>query len=255
MRRRRALRMLSMLLIVSGGLLILWGVVVWRWSDPFTGLYTRWEQRKLASSFEDTLRAVADEDPSVAVGPDWKLSIPAAARRFWRSTHTGEPVARLTIGRLGLSVIVVKGTYTTSLRKGPGVDARSKLPGEGRLVYIAGHRTTYLAPFSHIDRLRKGDTIRLATPYARFDYVVTGHRIVRANNLSVLRSPRHEVLALQACHPRFFATERYIVYALPRRILHATPSAAAASAGPAWSAPGLSTGVPGGARSSRYIDP
>ena len=113
---------------------------------------------------------------------------------------------------------MVKGTDSGSLKKGPGLDGRTAMPGEGQLVYIAGHRTTYLAPFSHIDRLVKGDVIRLQTPYARFEYAVTGHRIVKADNLSVLRSPGHEVLALQACHPRFFATERYIVYALPRRV-------------------------------------
>ena len=87
------------------------------------------------------------------------------------------------------------------------------LPGEGRLVYIAGHRTTYLAPFSHIDAIHRGDYIRLEMPYATFTYRATGHRIVPADDLNVLRSPDHELLELQACHPRFFATHRYIVYA------------------------------------------
>jgi sortase A len=87
------------------------------------------------------------------------------------------------------------------------------MPGQNRLVYIAGHRTTYLAPFSHIDDIRPGDYIRLQMPYATFVYRAYTHRIVLANDLSVLRSPRHELLELQACHPRFFATHRYIVYA------------------------------------------
>jgi sortase A len=87
------------------------------------------------------------------------------------------------------------------------------MPGQNRLVYIAGHRTTYLAPFSHIDDIRPGDYVRLEMPYATFVYRATGHRIVVASDLSVLRSPRHEQLELQACHPRFFATHRYIVYA------------------------------------------
>jgi sortase A len=86
------------------------------------------------------------------------------------------------------------------------------MPGENRLVYIAGHRTTYLAPFSHIDAIRKGDYVRLEMPYATFVYRVYMHRIVTASDLSVLRSPKHELLELQACHPRFFATHRYIVY-------------------------------------------
>ena len=152
------------------------------------------------------------------------------AARYWRRTDQGDAVARLTVDRLGLRVIVVKGTDTGSLRKGPGLDGRTALPGQGRLVYIAGHRTTYGAPFGDIDKLRKGDAVVLELPYGRFDYVVTGHRIVEANDLSVLRSPGHEVLALQACHPRFFATERYIVYALPRSVVRtrSRPSQAAA---------------------------
>jgi sortase A len=89
------------------------------------------------------------------------------------------------------------------------------MPGQGELVYVAGHRTTYLAPFSAINKMRRGDRITLAMPYGTFVYSVTGHRIVDANDLSVLKSTGHEVVALQACHPRFFATQRYIVWAEP----------------------------------------
>ena len=86
-------------------------------------------------------------------------------------------------------------------------------------MYIAGHRTTYLAPFSHIDELRRGDRITLEMPYATFVYRVTGHRVVTADDLAVLRSHGHELLELQACHPRFFATHRYIAYARPVRVI------------------------------------
>jgi sortase A len=110
-------------------------------------------------------------------------------------------------------MVLVDGTDHTSLEKGPGRDERTFMPGENRLVYIAGHRTTYLAPFSHIDAIRPGDSIRLELPYATFSYRAARRRIVPATDMSVLRSPRHELLELQACHPRFFATHRYIVYA------------------------------------------
>ena len=107
------------------------------------------------------------------------------------------------------------------------------MPGQDRLVYVAGHRTTYLAPFSHIDELRPGDAIRLEMPYATFTYRVRRHRVVAASDLSVLRSPRHELLELQACHPRFFATHRYIVYAELVRVRPrgAAPYAAGGAAG------------------------
>ena len=87
------------------------------------------------------------------------------------------------------------------------------MPGEGQLVYIAGHRTTFAAPFSHIDRLGIGDKITLEMPYGTFVYAVIGHSIVDDRDLSVLKTHGREVVALQACHPRFFATQRYIVWA------------------------------------------
>ena len=103
--------------------------------------------------------------------------------------------------------------------KGPGRDLRTFMPGQGKLVYIAGHRTTYLAPFSHIDRLRRGDRVTIEMPYATFVYRITGHRIVPGDDLTVLDSHGREALELQACHPRFFATHRYIAYALPVEVI------------------------------------
>jgi sortase A len=89
------------------------------------------------------------------------------------------------------------------------------MPGEGQLVYIAGHRTTYGAPFAHITDLKRGDRVFIELPYGTFEYAITGHRIVAAEELSVLKSKGVEQLALQACHPRFFASHRYIAYAKP----------------------------------------
>ncbi len=115
-------------------------------------------------------------------------------------------------------MIFLDGTTESSLERGPGRDLQTFMPGENRLVYIAGHRTTFLAPFSHIDSLKVGDRITLELPYATFTYQVTRHIIVPANDLAVLRPGHTELLALQACHPRFFATHRYIVYARPVKV-------------------------------------
>ena len=97
-------------------------------------------------------------------------------------------------------------------------------PGKNRLVYIAGHRTTYLAPFSHIDRLQRGDRVTIEVPYGTFIYAVTRHRIVKVDrSLGVCAHPEHELVELQACHPRFFASHRYIAYA---RLLRVEPRGA-----------------------------
>ena len=116
-------------------------------------------------------------------------------------------------------MVVVNGTDHDSLTKGPGRYLGSAMPGEGELVYVAGHRTTYSAPFSRIETLRRGDQVRLELPYGTFLYRITRHVIVEADALEVLKSDGREVIALQACHPRFFATHRYIAYAEPVRVL------------------------------------
>jgi len=116
-------------------------------------------------------------------------------------------------------MIFVDGTNEESLAKGPGRDLSTYMPGEGHLVYIAGHRTTFLAPFSAINTMQLGDEVTLELPYATFIYRVTRWAIVPANDVAVLRSPDYELLALQACNPRFFATERYIVYARPVQVI------------------------------------
>ena len=210
---RRIARILGTLLIAGGILTLAWTIVVWRWQDPFTALYTHWQQQKLAHALN---REFADFRPVTAGHRNLaaeRVSIAADALRLQRSSARGQAIGRIVIGRIGLNMVLVNGTDHHSLTKGPGRDLRTFMPGEDRLVYIAGHRTTYLAPFAHIDDIRVGDYVRLEMPYGTFVYRAYGHRIVPANDVAVLRSPQHELLELQACHPRFFATHRYIVYA------------------------------------------
>jgi sortase A len=221
---RRGIRLLGTLLAVAGALTLLWALLVWQWQDPFTGLYTKWKQRQLASQYVKRTQSFAP-----AISGDTQAaereSIAREAKRYRKSSRRGEVIGRLRVPRMGVNMLLVNGTDHDTLKKGPGRDQRTFMPGENRLIYIAGHRTTYLAPFSHIDRLRSGDRITIQVPYGTFIYAVTRHRIVKSTDLSVLRSPRHEVVELQACHPRFFASHRYIAYA---RLLRVEPRGAKA---------------------------
>ena len=211
---RRAMRVGGLALIVAGALGLAWTVTVWRWQDPFTGVYTRWEQHRLGQQYDRLLSRWQPPEGS-AVGPRdaaaTRRDIARVAAAYRGETHPGQAIGRIVIGRIGLNMVLVNGTDHESLRRGPGRDLRSYMPGQNRLVYVAGHRTTYLAPFSHIDDIRKGDYVRIEMPYGTFTYRTIGHEIVPATDLAMLRSPRHELLRLQACHPRFFATHRYIV--------------------------------------------
>ena len=209
---RRMRRTLGTTLLVGGVAVLAWALVVWAWQDPFTSLYTRWQQHRLSQRYDTLLSHYRSHVQDAATLAAVTTQLRAEARAFRLHSRRGDPIGRIVIPRLGLDMVLVNGTDHDSLRKGPGRDLRTFMPGQGELVYIAGHRTTYLAPFSHIDSLRRGDRITLEMPYATLAYAVTGHRIVRADELSVLRSHGRELLTLQACHPRFFATDRYLAF-------------------------------------------
>ncbi len=223
------------LLIVLGAATLLWGVTVWQWQDPFSALYTMYQQHELTQAYNRRAREFVAPPVAIrlplhesktknraairrAVVAEEKRTIKLEARRYRFASSEGSPLGRIIVPRLGLNMIFVNGTDESSLERGPGRDLETYMPGEDRLVYIAGHRTTFLAPFAHIDALRPGDRITLELPYATFVYRVTQHIIVPATDVGVLRSGDHELLALQACHPRFFATHRYIVYADPVKV-------------------------------------
>jgi sortase A len=209
---RRAARILGTLMIVGGVLTLAWAVLVWRWQDPFTALYTHWQQGKLADSYKHLVAEYRPAPVKADLAAE-RRAIRREATAFRHAMKSGSAIGRIRIGRVGLNMVLVNGTDHDTLTKGPGRDLRTFMPGENRLVYIAGHRTTYLAPFASIDAIRSGDSIEIEVPYATFVYRATTHRIVKATDLSVLRSPKHEQLELQACHPRFFASHRYILYA------------------------------------------
>jgi sortase A len=216
---RRALRICGTVLLGAGLLAIAWALTVWQWQDPFTALYTRHQQRALSTEFNEQVAVYrAPPPPKRHTVAAEERQIARLASRYRAHLKIGDPVGRLRVPRLGLNAILVNGTDHASLAKGPGRDLRTYVPGEGQLVYIAGHRTTYLAPFAQIQSMRRGDWVVIQVPYARFVYRVRGSVIVPADDVSRLRSHGREVVVLQACHPRFFATHRYLVYASPVKV-------------------------------------
>jgi sortase A len=217
--------------LTTGGVLILvWlGITLWR-GDPFTAFYTRHEQHGLA-------RRLA------SVETQWHATRPAkaratqAARAAWlareaaayaKSLRNGSPVGEIAIPKIGLHMVVVQGTTTDDLERGPGhYDAESgintKLPGMGGVIGIAGHRTTYLEPFRHIDALHRGDRIKVKMPYGTFTYQVVGHQTVLPTDWRILAPRGFEELVLSACTPLYSASHRLVVYA---RLVAAQPRTA-----------------------------
>src|SRR3954471_10053639 len=126
----------------------------------------------------------------------------------------GKPIGRIELPTLGRHYVVVQGTDDATLRKGPGHYPGTEFPGEGKTVAIAGHRTTYLAPFRTINKLKRGNRIVLKMPYATFTYSVEKTQVVGPNALWITHNVRgEERLVLSACHPLYSASHRIVAFA------------------------------------------
>jgi sortase A len=170
-----ARRRLGTVFIVVGLLVLAYGAAVLFWRDPVTDLYSRYQQHKLAGELEHawphyrTGRLGADfhgEDAARLAAVQEQVA--EAARDFQRRLRDGKPLGRIVIRRMAVRVIFVQGTsWAHDLSKGPGHYEQTSVPGLGRTTAIAGHRTTFGAPFRKIDRLRPGDAIVLELPTGR----------------------------------------------------------------------------------------
>jgi sortase A len=125
----------------------------------------------------------------------------------------GDAIGKIEMPTLDRDYFVVEGTDSDSLRKGPGHYPHTPLPGRRGTVAVAGHRTTFGAPFRTIDKLDPGDPIVMLMPYGRFAYRVERTRIVDPSAVWVTRRVRYDRLVLTACHPLYGAAQRIVVFA------------------------------------------
>lgn len=132
---------------------------------------------------------------------------------YWTSLAPGGPFGRIVVESMGLDAVVVKGTRRQDLTRGPGWLDYTDLPGPSGNVGIAGHRTTYGAPFRSLHMLSSGDTIDLYSPYRRYRYVVSGSERVTPNRVDVMDTTASPQLTLSACDPPYSARYRLIAYA------------------------------------------
>lgn len=121
---------------------------------------------------------------------------------------------KISIPEIDLEWIVNEGTDYRTLREGPGFYIGSALPGEAGTCVVAGHRTTYGAPFNRLDELEEGDEIFLETDgNEEFTYIVTGKKAVLPTDMSVLENTDYPTLLLSTCTPKYFSTRRLIIFA------------------------------------------
>jgi sortase A len=149
--------------------------------------------------------------------------------------NEGEPVGDIRIPAIGINQVVVEGTNTPDLRKGPGHYIGTPLPGQNGNASIAGHRTTYGHPFYNLDGVKVGDPIVLTTLQGIFVYDTTRSWVVSPSDTTVIKNAFDNLLTLTTCNPRFSASTRLVVQAklahsqlfpnqgLPAGRLHADP--------------------------------
>lgn len=195
---------------ITAGALILLFVAYQLWG---TGLQEAQAQKQLAKQFEQSLselnRATTTTQPDATtttgiVTAPANLPLPAY----------GDPIARLRIPKIGVDKTVVEGVGLDQLKRGAGHYPETPLPGQAGNVGIAGHRTTYGAPFHNIDKLVPGDPITVTTLQGTFTYKVIGTQIVAPTDVHVLDDQGDNRLTLTACHPKYSARQRIIVSAV-----------------------------------------
>jgi sortase A len=224
----RLLRILSIALITAGLVVLADVGLTLAWKEPLSSIYGSLQQRQA----EDELAELEDDFPSAGLlrralrAGDVDERVGTLADAFEHEVERGEAIGRIVIPRIDLDVVMVEGTDTESLRKGPGhftldgdeerlreVGDGSAFPGQGKTVGIAGHRTTYLAPFRRIDEIKPGDEILLEMPYGSFTYTVEKHEIVDPSETEIVRNVGYDRLVLTACHPLYSAAQRYAQFA------------------------------------------
>lgn len=192
-------RLLSRLLVLLGTALLVWcGFIV---IDGY------WSQRQARDAL--TLALSLPPPPRL----DSSLGVPQVLRSPMPPPSRGDALATLSIPRVGLSAVVLHGSDSRTLRRGPGHLEATALPGQAGNVVIAGHRDTF---FRSLQFARRGDDVFLDSSYGRVRYRVDSMTVVPPTDVSVVAPTRQDTLTLITCYPFWVwgnAPDRYVVRA------------------------------------------
>jgi sortase A len=203
----RPARILSTALITAGLVVLIDAGLTLVWQEPVSAAYGAIQQGR-----------AGDELSELEQSFDTSGSFGELADRFEQEIEKGDAIGRIEIDSIDLGKVLMNGTDTATLQKGPGRYPRTPLPGQGGTTGVAGHRTTYGAPFRRINEIEKGDEIRIELPYAAFTYTVEKTEIVEPSDVRVVNPVGYERVVLTACHPLYSAAERYAVFGRLSRI-------------------------------------
>lgn len=214
-RLARVFRILATALAVMSVVLLVEAAVTLLWQEPLSYVYAQRQQNQL----DDQLRTLEaryrrqEQERLLSHSAKARPGLPAQAARFGARTRSGEPLGRLRVPAIDLDTVFVQDASPASLQKGPAHYRQTALPGEHGTVGIAGHRTTYQAPFHDLDQLDKGDRVVIRVPYGLFRYRVESRTVVEPEDVAVLTAVDHDRLVLTACHPLYSASQRIVIFA------------------------------------------
>lgn len=206
--------------MMRGGVVILLFVAYQLWG---TGLSTARAQDNLTNKFNTQIAEFTPPPTPTEVAPTETEPVVTATADL-PIPEPGDPIARITMTTINSDFVMVQGVDLKWLQKGPGHFPQTPLPGQPGNASVAGHRTTYQAPFHRIDELVPGDIITVQTLQGTFTYKVdtyidpkdgtaSGHIIVSPDDLSILDQNVGNRLTLMSCHPKFSAAQRIVVTA------------------------------------------
>ena len=206
MRLARALAAIGRTCITAGVLILLF-VAYQLWG---TGIRTAQAQDRLDAEFEEALEEAQQTTTTSTTVPDpgEPETVPPT-----EPVPIGNPVAQIRIPDIGVDWKVVEGDSLRELKNGPGHFPETPLPGQEGNSAIAGHRTTYGAPFHRLDELQKGDEVTVLTFQGEFTYNVDATHIVSPRDVHVVTDKGDNRLTLIACHPKYSARQRIVVVA------------------------------------------
>jgi sortase A len=216
--------------LISVGVLILLFVGYQLWG---TGLAQERAQKSLRSEFARQLAAAAPADNPVVTTP----GAPPPTTPALPSLVQGGPVGTIAIPKIGLDQVVIEGVGVDELKEAVGHYPDTKVPGQKGNAALAGHRTTYGAPFNKLDDLVAGDEITFTTLAGTFRYLVSEKKIVTPEAVEVLDPTPDNRLTLTTCHPMYSAKQRLIIVAILQGPPIDEPVVAAGTTPPTTAAP------------------
>jgi sortase A len=219
---KRASGFVGGLAMFIGLVLLFHAVITVVWEDPFTAIFTQEAQKELSGRLNAAekapLPAATLELVRRAGSETERMALLGAHERT--TAQAGDPLGRIAIPKTGVKFVFLEGTGVETLKSGPGHYAGTALPGERGTVAIAGHRTTYLAPFRRLNHLKRGNPIVLTMPYGVFTYAVEKLRSVPPTQTTVIGPANYDRLVLTTCTPLGSDNKRLVATA---RLQHATP--------------------------------